>query len=40
MFMPMLGMLGLDLGYGFDSVEGEGPGPHGWELHFIFGQPF
>ncbi len=40
MFMPMLGMLGLDLGYGFDSVEGGEPGPHGWELHFIFGQPF
>ncbi|MBA7595799.1 Outer membrane protein assembly factor BamA [subsurface metagenome] len=40
MFMPMLGMLGLDLGYGFDSVESEEPGPHGWELHFIFGQPF
>jgi len=40
MFMPMLGMLGLDMGYGFDSVESEEPGPHGWELHFIFGQPF
>ena len=40
MFMPMLGMMGLDLGYGFDSVEGKGPGPHGWEMHVIFGQPF
>ena len=40
-FMPMLGMLGLDFGYGFDSVESDSePGPHGWELHFIFGQPF
>jgi outer membrane protein insertion porin family len=41
MFMPMLGMLGLDLGYGFDSVEIDTDGdPHGWELHFIFGMPF
>ena len=41
MFMPMLGMLGLDFGYGFDSVESDSePGPHGWELHFIFGMPF
>ncbi|UCH10379.1 MAG: BamA/TamA family outer membrane protein, partial [Fidelibacterota bacterium] len=41
MFMPMLGMLGLDLGYGFDQVEIDTEGkPHGWELHFIFGMPF
>ncbi|UCD37091.1 MAG: outer membrane protein assembly factor BamA [Fidelibacterota bacterium] len=41
MFMPMLGMLGLDLGYGFDPVEvNQETGPHGWELHFIFGVPF
>lgn len=39
MFMPMLGMLGLDLGYGFDPVMSES-GPHGWEIHFIFGLPF
>lgn len=35
MYMPMLGMIGLDLGYGFDSV-GYGD-PNGWETHFIFG---
>ena len=41
MFMPMLGMLGLDFGYGFDHAEGDRePGPHGWELTFIFGTPF
>lgn len=41
MFMPMLGMLGLDMGYGFDSVNADRePGPRGWEMHFIFGQPF
>jgi outer membrane protein insertion porin family len=41
MFMPMLGMLGLDLGYGFDSVDvDQSKDPHGWEVTFIFGMPF
>ncbi|MFC1480968.1 outer membrane protein assembly factor BamA [Candidatus Neomarinimicrobiota bacterium] len=48
MFMPMLGMLGLDAGYGFDSVstdydrsrDAQLSGPRGWEIHFLFGQPF
>ncbi|MEE9161878.1 MAG: BamA/TamA family outer membrane protein, partial [Candidatus Neomarinimicrobiota bacterium] len=41
LFMPMLGKLGLDLGYGFDTVDSDPePVPHGWELHFIFGAPF
>ena len=41
LFMPMLGMLGLDLGYGFDSVIPDNTqGARGWEMHFIFGQPF
>ena len=41
LFMPMLGMLGLDLGYGFDIVDSDREAvPHGWELHFIFGAPF
>lgn len=41
LFMPMLGLLGLDMGYGFDSTLPDGgQGPHGWEMHFIFGQPF
>ncbi len=41
LFMPMLGMLGLDLGYGFDSVISDNKqGARGWEMHFIFGQPF
>lgn len=38
MFMPLLGMLGLDAGYGFDSIQGDANGP-GWEVHFIFGRP-
>ena len=46
MFMPMLGMLGLDAGYGFDSVSSDLvggnriSGARGWEIHFLFGQPF
>jgi len=43
-FMPALGMLGVDLGYGFDDIDPEGyPGygkPEGWKTHFIFGMPF
>ena len=45
-FIPMLGMLGYDIGYGFDSTEYNeliSPGkiePNGWEYHLIFGMPF
>jgi hypothetical protein len=41
----MLGMLGYDVGYGFDATEydtsifGKSK-PHGWEYHLIFGMPF
>ena len=41
--MPMLGMLGYDIGYGFDSSVEEhllgNNSAHGWEYHFIFGMP-
>ena len=41
--MPMLGVLGYDAGYGFDSSVEEflngNNGSHGWEYHFIFGLP-
>ena len=39
MFMPLVGLIGFDLGYGFDdlSVEGE---REGWEVHFQFGRQF
>jgi outer membrane protein insertion porin family len=41
LFMPMLGMLGYDMGYGFDNVGNfENDGPRGWEHHLIFGMPF
>ena len=38
-FMPMIGMLGFDMGYGFDDVTGEGK-PQGWTYTITFGQPF
>ena len=41
--MPMLGVLGYDAAYGFDSSVEEfltgNNGAHGWEYHFIFGMP-
>ncbi|MBI65216.1 MAG: outer membrane protein assembly factor BamA [Candidatus Marinimicrobia bacterium] len=37
--MPMLGVLGYDMGYGFDSILDDGR-PSGWEYHLIFGMPF
>jgi len=39
-FMPAFGLLGIDFGYGFDSVPGQGNQPNGWETHFIIGQQF
>lgn len=38
-FMPAFGMLGIDFGYGFDSVQGRTE-PSGWQTHFIIGQQF
>ena len=44
-FIPMLGMIGYDMGYGFDYTDYDefyrnSTEPHGWEYHFIFGMPF
>ncbi len=45
-FIPMLGMLGYDVGYGFDTTQYDtyinngDTKPHGWEYHLIFGMPF
>ncbi|MBN2600398.1 MAG: outer membrane protein assembly factor BamA [Candidatus Marinimicrobia bacterium] len=43
-YMPALGMIGVDLGYGFDDIDPEGytgyGKPEGWKTHFIFGMPF
>ena len=38
-YMPMLGMLGYDVGYGFDSIYEDTNTPSGWEHHLIFGMP-
>ena len=35
LYMPMLGILGYDIGYGFDSVYGS-DNPSGLEHHIIF----
>ncbi len=36
-FLPMVGMMGIDWAYGFDSVFGEKGGSH---FHFVLGQEF
>lgn len=36
-FLPMVGMMGIDWAYGFDKVRGEKGGSH---FHFILGQEF
>ncbi len=38
-FMPMIGMLGFDVGYGFDDISGDNK-PEGWTYTITFGQPF
>ncbi|MCH7731790.1 MAG: outer membrane protein assembly factor BamA [Candidatus Marinimicrobia bacterium] len=40
MFMPMLGMIGFDMGYGFDDVLSTPESPEGWRFHILFGMPF
>ena len=37
--MPMLGILGYDYGYGFDSIDEYSDEPAGWQGHIIFGVP-
>jgi len=43
-FMPAMGMLGIDFGYGFDDIDAKGTTgygkPEGWKTHFIFGMPY
>lgn len=38
-FMPILGLIGLDLGYGFDNLIGTEKN-YGWKIHVILGQHF
>jgi len=39
LFVPMLGLVGLDFGYGFDPVMNNADA-NGWNTHFTFGQNF
>jgi outer membrane protein insertion porin family len=39
-FMPMIGMLGFDIGYGFDRVNQNGDPEPGWKTTLTFGQQF
>ncbi len=38
-FMPGIGLLGFDMGYGFDDITGDG-NPNGWEYTITFGQTY
>jgi outer membrane protein insertion porin family len=38
-FMPMFGLLGVDLAHGFDPQPGALT-PSGWRTHFVMGQQF
>ncbi len=38
-YMPMIGMLGVDWGYGFDEIHGK-TGVNGSQFHFVIGQQF
>jgi len=38
-FMPAFGLLGIDLGHGFDALPGETE-KSGWQTHFVIGRQF
>lgn len=38
--LPMIGMMGVDWGYGFDPVPNEGKKRGGSQFHFVIGQQF
>jgi len=40
MFLPMVGMLGIDFGYGFDNYDEYGNKIGKWKPHFQFGKSF
>jgi len=39
-FMPMIGIIGFDYGYGFDRVDAAGLPDPKWKMHFVFGRSF
>ncbi len=38
LFMPMVGIIGIDFGYGFDHFNSEGKREGQWKVHFQFGR--
>ncbi len=39
-FMPMIGIIGFDYGYGFDRIDNRGNPDPKWKMHFVFGRSF
>jgi len=39
-YMPMIGIIGFDYGYGFDRVDALGNPDPKWKMHFVFGRSF
>ncbi len=39
-FMPMIGIIGFDYGYGFDRIDDNGNPDPKWKMHFVFGRSF
>jgi outer membrane protein insertion porin family len=39
LLLPIVGMLGIDWGYGFDKIPGRS-GDNGSNFHFLIGMPF
>ena len=39
-FMPMIGIIGFDYGYGFDRIDENGNPDPKWKMHFVFGRSF
>ncbi|MBN1465316.1 outer membrane protein assembly factor BamA [candidate division KSB1 bacterium] len=39
-FMPMIGIIGFDYGYGFDRIDAYGNPDPKWKMHFVFGRSF
>ncbi|HEX05109.1 MAG TPA: hypothetical protein ENH10_08150, partial [Bacteroidetes bacterium] len=40
LYMPFIGLIGLDYGYGFDYVDSDGRRDGEWVPHFQFGRTF
>jgi outer membrane protein insertion porin family len=38
LFMPMIGIIGIDFGYGYDYINSEGRREGQWKVHFRFGK--